>query len=99
MAAGARKYAQARALKLKLTGELGFDVARVPRFARRVPMSGSGVDANQGYTIDELDSLVAALVTANVSLLDSRCSAAAKPILRATSPRFRLRPMRAHCVS
>src|SRR5271168_4118458 len=29
MAAGARKYPQARALKLKLTGELGLDIARV----------------------------------------------------------------------
>ena len=29
MAAGARKYAQARCLKLKLTGDLDLDIARV----------------------------------------------------------------------
>ena len=70
MAAGARKYAQARSLKLKLTGELDLDVARVYAVRAARPDAWIGVDANQGYTIDKLDSLVAALVTAKVSLLE-----------------------------
>jgi L-Ala-D/L-Glu epimerase len=70
MAAGARKYAQARSLKLKLTGDLDLDVARVYAVRAARPDAWIGVDANQGYTIDKLDSLVAALVTAKVSLLE-----------------------------
>jgi L-alanine-DL-glutamate epimerase-like enolase superfamily enzyme len=70
MAAGARKYAQARSLKLKLTGDLDLDVARVYAVRAARPEAWIGVDANQGYTIDKLDSLIAALVSAKVSLLE-----------------------------
>ena len=70
MAAGALKYAQARSLKLKLTGELGLDIARVQAVRAARPEAWIGVDANQGYGIDALDSLVDALVAANVSLLE-----------------------------
>jgi L-Ala-D/L-Glu epimerase len=70
MAAGARKYAQARSLKLKLTGDLDLDVSRVYAVRAARPDAWIGVDANQGYSIDKLDSLVAALVTARVSLLE-----------------------------
>jgi L-alanine-DL-glutamate epimerase-like enolase superfamily enzyme len=70
MAAGARKYAQARSLKLKLTGELDLDIARVRAVRAARPETWMGVDANQGYAIDELAALVDALVGANVSLLE-----------------------------
>ncbi len=70
MADGARKYAQARSLKLKLTGELGIDIARVRAVRDARPGVWMGVDANQGYTIDALDGLMGALVAANVGLLE-----------------------------
>jgi L-Ala-D/L-Glu epimerase len=70
MAAGARKYAQAKSLKLKLTGDLEEDIARVQAVRAARPEVWMGVDANQGYEIDALDSLVAALQPANVSLLE-----------------------------
>jgi L-Ala-D/L-Glu epimerase len=70
MVAGARKYAQAKSLKLKLTGELLADIERVKAVRAARPDVWMGVDANQGYTIDALDSLLAALVPANVSLLE-----------------------------
>ncbi len=70
MVAGARKYAQARALKLKLTGDLAVDIERVKAVRAARPEVWMGVDANQGYTIDKLDSLLAVLVAAKVSLLE-----------------------------
>jgi L-alanine-DL-glutamate epimerase-like enolase superfamily enzyme len=70
MVAGARKYAQARALKLKLTGELDLDRERVRAVRAARPEVWMGVDANQGYAIDALDSLVDSLVGANVLLLE-----------------------------
>ena len=70
MAAGATKYAQARALKMKLTGELERDIARVRAVRRARPHTWLGVDANQGYDILELDQLLGALVDADVSLLE-----------------------------
>jgi L-alanine-DL-glutamate epimerase-like enolase superfamily enzyme len=70
MAAGARKYAQARSLKLKLTGDLPADIARVRAVRAARPEVWMGVDANQGYKIDALGSLVAALGPENISLLE-----------------------------
>jgi L-Ala-D/L-Glu epimerase len=70
MAEGARKYAQARSLKLKLTGDLDLDIERVRAVRAARPEVWMGVDANQGYAIDALESLVGALVPANVSLLE-----------------------------
>lgn len=70
MAAGARKYAQARCLKLKLTGDLDLDLARVRAVRAARPEVWMGVDANQGYGIDALDTLVTALLPANISLLE-----------------------------
>jgi L-alanine-DL-glutamate epimerase-like enolase superfamily enzyme len=70
MVAGARKYAQAKALKLKLTGDLAADIARVRAVREARPEVWMGVDANQGYTIDALDSLIAGLLPFNVSLLE-----------------------------
>ncbi|MGB3844395.1 MAG: enolase C-terminal domain-like protein, partial [Sphingopyxis sp.] len=70
MAAGAVGYAQARALKLKLTGDLALDIARVDAVRAVRPECWIGVDANQGFAIGELDALVAALVAADVKLLE-----------------------------
>ena len=70
MAAGARHYAQARSLKLKLTGELALDIARVRAVRAARPECWIGVDANQGFAIGELDALVEALVAADVKLLE-----------------------------
>ena len=70
MAAGARRYAQAKSLKLKLTGDLPVDLARVRAVREARPEVWMGVDANQGYGIDALDSLIAALRPFKVSLLE-----------------------------
>jgi L-Ala-D/L-Glu epimerase len=70
MAMGARKYAQARALKLKLTGDLDLDSARVQAVRAARPEVWMGVDANQGYSIEALDSLIRMLIEADVSLLE-----------------------------
>ncbi len=70
MAKGARGYAQARALKLKLTGDLDVDIARVQAVRAARPECWIGVDANQGFAIGDLDALVAALVAADVKLLE-----------------------------
>jgi L-alanine-DL-glutamate epimerase-like enolase superfamily enzyme len=70
MAEGARKYVHARSLKLKLTGELDLDMARVRAVRAARPAAWIGVDANQGYRIDALNSLIPVLVEANVSLLE-----------------------------
>ena len=52
MADGARRYAIARALKLKLTGEAALDMERVRAVRAARPDAWIGVDANQGYTIE-----------------------------------------------
>jgi L-alanine-DL-glutamate epimerase-like enolase superfamily enzyme len=70
MAEGALGFANARALKLKLTGELDIDIARVRAVRAARPDCWMGVDANQGFSIDDLDTLVGALVDADVKLLE-----------------------------
>jgi L-Ala-D/L-Glu epimerase len=70
MVAGARKYAQAKSLKLKLTGDLSDDLARVRAVREARPDVWMGVDANQGYTIGDLDALIAGLQPENVLLLE-----------------------------
>jgi L-alanine-DL-glutamate epimerase-like enolase superfamily enzyme len=54
MAAGARKFAQARSLKLKLTGDLKDDIERVRAVRAARPEVWMGVDADQGYGIEAL---------------------------------------------
>ena len=70
MAAGARRWAQGRALKLKLTGQLDLDIARVQAVREARPDVWMGVDANQGYSIGSLAALLDALVAYRVSLLE-----------------------------
>jgi L-alanine-DL-glutamate epimerase-like enolase superfamily enzyme len=62
--------AEARAIKLKLTGELAADAARIRAVRALRPEVWLGVDANQGYGADTLDALAAVLVEAKVSLLE-----------------------------
>jgi L-alanine-DL-glutamate epimerase-like enolase superfamily enzyme len=70
MATKARGYAQARALKLKLTGEAELDAERVRAVRAARPDVWLAVDANQGFTPDSLDALMAALVETDVKLLE-----------------------------
>ena len=70
MAAGARQFGQARALKLKLTGDLGLDLERVRAVRGARPEVWMSVDANQGYSIERLDALIQGLVAEHVSLLE-----------------------------
>lgn len=73
MADHAAAYTQARALKLKLTGEPELDAARVRAVRARCPGAWIGVDANQGYDAANLGALLPALVEANVELLEQPC--------------------------
>ena len=73
MADKAAAYAQARALKLKLTGEPELDAARVRAVRARCPAPWLGVDANQGYTRETLPALLPVLAEAGVSLLEQPC--------------------------
>jgi L-alanine-DL-glutamate epimerase-like enolase superfamily enzyme len=70
MAEGAKAFANARAIKMKLTGDFDLDVARVRAVRAARPETWLGVDANQGYSIDVLGRLVAALVDEKVALVE-----------------------------
>ena len=70
MAAGARRLPEARALKVKLTGDLEVDVARVSQVRAARPEVWLGVDANQGYSVALLSKLVRPLVEARVELIE-----------------------------
>ena len=70
MADGARRYAHAHAIKIKLTGDLELDLVRV-RAIRAARMDvWLGVDGNQGFQVEQLDALVAGLHAERVSLLE-----------------------------
>jgi L-alanine-DL-glutamate epimerase-like enolase superfamily enzyme len=69
MAATARAYTSARAIKLKLTGEpMDADRIRAVREAR--PAVWLGVDANQGFTRAFLETLMPVLIEARVALVE-----------------------------
>lgn len=70
MAARAGRYAAALSIKVKLTGELELDIARLRAIREARPDVWLGVDGNQGFTIEQLDRLIAALQETNVSLLE-----------------------------
>ena len=70
MAAKAIEYAQAKQLKLKLTGELPLDAERVRAVRRARPDAWIGVDANQGFTAASLTALLPDLVAAKVELVE-----------------------------
>lgn len=70
MAAGARgKFADARALKLKLLGD-GADGERVQAVRAARPDVWIGVDANQGFTADSLEAVLPTLTGARVELIE-----------------------------
>ena len=70
MAEGARAYSDAQSIKVKLTGELELDIARVKAVRAARPDVWLGVDGNQGFLVEQLDRLVAALEEQHVSLLE-----------------------------
>ena len=70
MADGARAYAAATSIKIKLTGDLALDLDRVRAIREARPDAWLGVDGNQGFAIDELDALVAGLEEQRVLLLE-----------------------------
>jgi L-alanine-DL-glutamate epimerase-like enolase superfamily enzyme len=70
MAAKAVEYAQAKSLKLKLTGEPSLDAERVRAVRKARPDAWMGVDANQGFTPSSLSALMPDLVACKVKLLE-----------------------------
>ena len=70
MAEGARNYTHARAIKIKLTGSLELDVARVRAVREARPDVWLGVDANQGFSAHDLPALVHAMEQQRVSLIE-----------------------------
>jgi L-alanine-DL-glutamate epimerase-like enolase superfamily enzyme len=73
MAARALAYTHARAIKLKLTGEVDLDIARLRAVRKARPRVWIGVDANQGYVPQTLSQLLPVLVDEGVSLLEQPC--------------------------
>ena len=69
MAAAAREYSGARAIKLKLTGE-PIDADRVRAVRAALPEVWLGIDANQGFTQSSLERLMPVLVQAHVALIE-----------------------------
>lgn len=70
VAANAIGYGQARALKLKLDGNVDTDIARIRAARHARPDTTLAVDANQAYRLDTIAPLIAALVEHGVSLLE-----------------------------
>jgi L-alanine-DL-glutamate epimerase-like enolase superfamily enzyme len=69
MANVARSYTDARALKLKLTGEQ-VDLDRVVAVREARPETWIGVDANQGFTRASLEKLMPTLIAARIQLIE-----------------------------
>lgn len=70
MAGMARQHAQARAIKIKLTGDLHLDLTRVAAIRAARPDVWLGVDGNQGFVAGDLDALIAGLQKQDVKLLE-----------------------------
>jgi len=70
MAAASLGLDPAAPLKVKLTGELKLDMARVRAIRAARPEAWIGVDANQGYVRDTLEMLLPVLVEAKIALLE-----------------------------
>jgi len=80
MAATAQAYREARAIKLKLTGEhLDGERVRVVRAA--CPDVWLGVDGNQGFTRDSLEKLLPTLIEARVALIEQPFPIGAEALL------------------
>jgi L-Ala-D/L-Glu epimerase len=74
MAEGAKNFAQARAIKVKLTGEVELDIERVRAVRAARADVWLGVDANQGYSRATLEKLLPILHQDRVSLLEQPCA-------------------------
>ncbi|MDN3922127.1 dipeptide epimerase [Roseateles violae] len=70
MAAGAQRFAGARALKLKLTGETELDIERVRAVRAARPEVWLSVDANQGFTPATIERLLPVLADCRVMVLE-----------------------------
>lgn len=70
MAASARDYAEARSIKVKLTGDPALDLDRVAAIRAARPDIWLGVDGNQGFVRSDLEALVEGLSRQRVSLLE-----------------------------
>jgi L-alanine-DL-glutamate epimerase-like enolase superfamily enzyme len=70
MAQDAIDYDQARSIKIKLTGDLDLDLARVAAIRAARADAWLGVDGNQGFTRNLLEPLVEGLIASRVSLLE-----------------------------
>jgi L-Ala-D/L-Glu epimerase len=79
-AAVARSYAQARAIKIKLTGE-PIDGDRVRAVRAERPDVWLGVDANQGFTRKSLTEILPVLVEARVRLIEQPCKVGEEDLL------------------
>ncbi|MFZ0269237.1 dipeptide epimerase [Caulobacter sp.] len=75
------EFAQAKAIKLKLDGDLAADTERVRAVRQARPDVWLGVDANQGYGGEDLDPLVAMLVDCGVALLEQPVARGAEALL------------------
>jgi L-Ala-D/L-Glu epimerase len=72
MAADARAYTDAKAVKLKLTGQPS-DADRVRAVREVCPTVWLGVDANQGFTRHHLEALLPILIETRVQLIEQPC--------------------------
>jgi L-Ala-D/L-Glu epimerase len=80
MAADAGAYEQAKAIKLKLTGE-AIDADRVRAVRAERPDVWLGVDANQGFTRASLTEILPILVEARVQLIEQPCKVGEEGLL------------------
>jgi L-Ala-D/L-Glu epimerase len=80
MAAAARAYTHARAIKIKLTGE-PIDAQRVRTVRSARPDVWLGIDANQSFTRDSLARLMALLVESNVAVIEQPFRVGAEALL------------------
>ena len=80
MAATAQRFAHARAIKLKLTGE-ACDAQRVRSVRAVRPDIWLGVDANQGFTRQHFDALLPVLIEARVDLIEQPFRVGQEPAL------------------
>jgi L-alanine-DL-glutamate epimerase-like enolase superfamily enzyme len=70
MAAGALAIDPEAPVKLKLTGDLADDIARLGAVRAARPEAWIGVDANQGYRIETLRELLPVLTANRIALLE-----------------------------
>jgi len=81
MAARARGFVDARAIKLKLTGA-PIDVDRIKAVRAARPDVWLGVDANQGFSRAHFDALMPAMLAAGIALIEQPFTVGAEPPLR-----------------